>query len=385
MQIVIWGADQSTTVLNVPLLGVPIDPSALASINQAVEDAEAAAEAAQAAGLPESAAVLIPVGDEVPSGWVQVGSITGFLIIAKTGGTPAPTMLTAPTATPGTVTVGDNVTVTLGTWSNGTPTGVLMQGGVDRTSEITDGVWSPGVAGAATWAVTATGPGGTLAAPVVNITVDAAAAGIDYTQAALYVDADSAFAGTDAAVGTITNIGNGGYDLTTTGSGSAITHSADGFTYANGVRHTAAGVAASGIDGTFIIVRATVDSYVASSYIFAANPQSGFIAIFDNNGNLQARYNNGSTVNIALGSTPYGTEFVVGIEVNNETGAIRTYDLTGTLASVTPSATPGVIPNTINMGMALTGTVHQAAIFTKPIGGAFAASFEDVFADFTAA
>lgn len=90
------------------------------------------------------------------------------------GGNPV-VMLTPPTATPETVTVGDNTTLTLGTYSNATSVvGVLMQGGIDRTGEIVDGVWSPGVEGAATWTVTASGAGGPIVT-VVDITVEAIA------------------------------------------------------------------------------------------------------------------------------------------------------------------------------------------------------------------
>ena len=57
-----------------------------------------------------------------------------------------------------------------------------------------------------------------------------------------------------------------------------------------------------------------------------------------------------------------------------------------TTASNPPiAAAPGVLFNTINAGQTMTGTIHEAAIFTKPVGGAFAYTFEQVFADFLAA
>lgn len=301
--------------------------------------------------------------------------------------TPAPTMLVAPTASPSSGTVGDNITLTLGTWSNGTPAGVLMQGGVNRTSEITDGVWSPGVAGSFTWTVTATGAGGSTAAPVVSGTVAAApVVGVDYASSWLYLDGASAIVGTDSAVESVVNSGNGGYNLARVGTGADVTRSAAGFTFANARRLTATSITTAGIDGVFIMLRATISAYSGSpSYLFTANPPSGLISIYDNNGSLQARYHDGATRNIALGATPYGTEFVVGLEINNQTGAVRTYDLTGTLASLTPAGTPGVLFNTVNAGQTMTGTIHQAAIFTKPTGGAFPHTFEQVFADFLAA
>lgn len=80
--------------------------------------------------------------------------------------TPAVSMTTPPTASPLSATVGDTVTLGLGTYQNAVSVvGVLMQGGVDRTAQITNGVWSPAVAGAFTWTVTATGASGS---PIVN-------------------------------------------------------------------------------------------------------------------------------------------------------------------------------------------------------------------------
>ena len=91
------------------------------------------------------------------------------------GNNPAPSATTAPSATPTAATVGQPVTLSLGTWANGTPTGVLMQGSTNRTSEISGGSWTPTVAGAWTWTVSATGPGGTTSAAAISGTATAAA------------------------------------------------------------------------------------------------------------------------------------------------------------------------------------------------------------------
>ena len=58
MQIIFWGADESTTVYSVPLLSVPIDPAAMAEVTQAVADSQEAAEqAVEAAGEAAAAAI----------------------------------------------------------------------------------------------------------------------------------------------------------------------------------------------------------------------------------------------------------------------------------------------------------------------------------------
>lgn len=297
------------------------------------------------------------------------------------------TMTAPPTATPTAATVGDTVTLTLGTYNNATGvTGVLMQGGVDRTASIVDGVWSPAVAGAWTWTVTATGATGSPVVTTVNGTVAAAPAGVNYALADGYFSPATVITGTAAAVTGATNVGNGGWNLAPVGSGAEVTKAANGFGFASGKRLSATSITKTGLDGVFIVVRATLSAYGGSgSYIFTANPPSGLISIYDNNGALQARYHDGATRNISLGATPYGTEFVVGIEIDNAGNSVRVRNLAGEIVESTPAAVPGVLFNTVNMGQVVTGTIHEAAIFVRPTGGAFAHSFAAVCADFLAA
>lgn len=69
MQVVIWGADESTTVYAVPLLSVPIDPAAMAEVTQAVEVAQEAAEQAQESA-EAAAAIVVNKADILNSGKV---------------------------------------------------------------------------------------------------------------------------------------------------------------------------------------------------------------------------------------------------------------------------------------------------------------------------
>lgn len=302
---------------------------------------------------------------------------------------PPVSMTAAPTATPQAATVGDTVTLGLGTYENAVSVvGVLMQGGVDRTAQIVDAVWSPAVAGAFTWTVTATGADWSQLTNTVNGTVAEAPApaGVNYALADGYFGADSVISGTDSAVTGATNAGNGGWNLSAGGSGAEVTKTPAGFGFSGGKRLTAAGVSKTGLDGVFIVLRATLAAYGGSgSYIFTANPSGAVISLYDNNGTLQARYHDGTTRNIALGATPYGTEFVVGIEIDNAGNRVRVRNLAGEIVESTPLAVPAVLFNTVNMGQVVNGVVHEVALFTRPTGGAFAHSFADVIADFLAA
>ena len=115
---------------------------------------------------------------------IAKGRVLPFMIgIASGGGggesTPAPVFTTQPTATPLSAVVGQTVTLSLGIASNSTSlTGRLMQGGIDRTSQIADGVWSPSVAGAYTWGVTATGVGGSATSNTISGTITAQGAAV---------------------------------------------------------------------------------------------------------------------------------------------------------------------------------------------------------------
>lgn len=57
MQIVIWGADENTTVVSIPLLRLPVDPVEMEAVAEAVADAQTAAGAAAASASTAAAAV----------------------------------------------------------------------------------------------------------------------------------------------------------------------------------------------------------------------------------------------------------------------------------------------------------------------------------------
>lgn len=173
---------------------------------------------------------------------------------------PAPSFTVAPSATPTAATVGQPVALSLGTVANGTATGVLMQGTTNRTSEISNGSWTPTVAGGWTWAVTATGAGGTTAAPVVSGTAASAGSAPSFTAAASISPASG-------PVGTVFTINNGavsgsptptvtrtltqaGVDVTSQISGSQFTSTAAGalsltVTASNGVSPAATSTASA--------------------------------------------------------------------------------------------------------------------------------------------
>ncbi len=295
------------------------------------------------------------------------------------------TMLTPPTATPSTTQVGNPITLTLGTYSNSTSvTGVLMQNGVNRTAEISSGVWTPAIAIGATWTVTATGPGG----PIVN-TVDleiegASEGGIDYaTQSLLYIDANSTYTGTAEVVTGITPIGTNPYPFTTTGSGNAVQRTAGGFLFGDGV-YLQTGILSnvpSG-DGIFVVADVTLTSYGAQAGQILNQTGSSFI-IRNNAGALQSTGPVSGQGTLALGSTAYGARVVIAARLDRLGEVLNGIDKDGaTPTAIGQPAMPTVAPTRFQIGRYINGTIHRLAIVARPTGGNWQASLAEVFADF---
>lgn len=125
---------------------------------------------------------VIKVGIRGPSGasyndsGIQdaLAALTARVAALEDGAPPivtpdAPSVVVAPSASPSSVVVGEEITLTLGEWSDATGvTGVLTQDGADRTAEIVAGVWTPAQSGGWTWTVTATGAGGSTTHPAIE-------------------------------------------------------------------------------------------------------------------------------------------------------------------------------------------------------------------------
>ncbi|WP_197701067.1 hypothetical protein [Paracoccus aminovorans] len=315
----------------------------------------------------------------------------GATLIAGQGAGVAPTVAQQPTITPAGAGLGATVVLNLGA-ATGTPApvaewDVTLNGDSLRAS--VDGQMRLQLARAGEYALAVrwVNEAGAVQATTASLIVEPEApVVVDMTRAAGYFDANSAVAGSAAAVTGLANAGNGGWALAATASGAAIAMGAEGIVFADGRSLQATNLSNPNVDGAFIVVRAVLDAYGSGvAQILAANPSGGTIAIQNNNGSLQARYHDGSARSIALGTVTYGQEFVVGIEVNNAAGTVRAFSLAGTMLSETPAGTPGVNFSQVRTGQYVRGTVKQIAVCTKPVGGSFALRFEDVIAHFRGA
>lgn len=325
-----------------------------------------------------------------------VGTLLDRIADLEAGGgttpsVPAPVFTTQPTATPANAQTGDNINFTLGIATNATTlTGRLMQGGIDRSSQVADGVWSPSVIGNYTWVSTATGPGGTTVSNTISGTISAPVTQppsdpVSYASAAWRLDGLNAITGTDTAVATIVNEGNGGYNVAAAGTGAEVQKVTGGFRFSDGKYMQVSSLGTTGLGGMFAVVRVTNDSYGSGLASFLeANPSGATIVLRNSGGTLQAIYNDGTARTNTLGAITYGQPVTIGIEIDNDAGRVRLLHPDGTISTITPAARPAVNFATIRLGQRVIGTIHEQAIFTKPVGGSFAQTFEAVAADFRA-
>lgn len=230
--------------------------------------------------------------------------------------------------------------------------------------------------------------GTAAAAPALLTVAEPGAPGLDYARAAGYFHAGSVFSGTAEAVSGVANGGNGGWDLARVGSGQAIAMTPAGIRFDGGSFLQASGISTSGIGGMFLVLRVAIEHHNSGvAQLFATNPAGGPVSITSNKGKLQAYYHDGETSRVVnLGGAPATPEaFVIGIEIDNAAQTVRAYTRGGSIATFSVPGIPGVEYGTVAIGQRLHGTLTRAALFGRPAGGSFAASFEQVIEDFLSA
>lgn len=308
-----------------------------------------------------------------------------WLLDQTSGNTPeAPTVITAPSVFPSTVNVGDNVTITQGTYSNATSVSrTLMQGATNVTSQIVDGVWSPGNDTDAVYTETPTGPGGTGTTQTVNIVVDPAvvpAPSIDSLSYA-YIDTDTPHTLTSGEVTAIQAEGTGGVTLALQGTGSTnlITKVADGFRFTNGRYLMASGLVPSTADGALILVDVTFDTTTGTGQAV-------------NFGGTQAR--RGSTVlqyavpewtsptAQSVGTVTPPQRQVMAIELNQVADNVRYRNSGANTIEQRATTLAALAPTTLSIGQGMSGTIHRVAVILRPAGQQLPITLEEAIANF---
>lgn len=311
-----------------------------------------------------SATATVPVGPKVTtqptiSGGTAIGDILTLARGAATGN-PAPTA-TYQWYRNGTALPGEDA-LTLDTGGHGA--------GVYRATVI----WANGVTPAAT------GTTGTITVEAAN------AAGIDYSRALVYFDANTPFTGTASDVTAITSRGSAGLSLAKTGT-AAIQRTANGFVFADTGYVGASGIAAGAVtDGMFLVVEFTQNA-VGSNWARLSDGTGSRMRLQIHSGN-QSIIGTGAddtNVNITLGTATLGTRHIVAFEMDDVLNQMTGYGASG--ASVGPIAHAGLtdpVNTRIDIGQFLNGTIHRWCLVGRTEGGAWPLTMAEVFADFRA-
>ena len=208
--------------------------------------------------------------------------------------------------------------------------------------------------------------------------------GIDYSQALVYFDSDTAYTGSATDVTAITAEGTAGLSLDKTGTAS-VRRTADGFVFADTGYVSASGIpAGAATDGMFLVVEFT-QTAVGSNWARLSDGTGSRMRLQVHTGN-QSIIGTGAddtNVNIALGTATFGTRHVVAFEMDDVLNQLTGYDVTG--ASVGPIAHAGLtdpVNTRIDIGQFVNGTIHRWCLVGRTEGGAWPLTMAEVVADF---
>lgn len=336
-------------------------------------------------------ATVIWANGVIPAATGQSNTIT---VQAAAPTNTAPTITTQPTISGGT-SIGDILTLARGA-ATGTPTPTatyqwLRNGAVlpgeDGLTLDTGGygggvyharvIWANGVTPAAT---------GTTSTITVQAAVTPPAPGIDYSRALVYFDANTPFTGSASDVTAITSRGSAGLSLEKTGT-AAVQRTANGFVFADTGYVSASGIAAgAATDGMFLVVEFTKNAN-GSNWARLSDGTGSRMRLQVNTSN-QAITGTGAddtSVNIALGTSTFGTRHVVAFEMDDVLNQLTGYDVSG--ASVGPIAHAGLtdpVNTRVDIGQYLNGTIHRWCLVGRTEGGAWPLTMAEVVADFRA-
>ena len=330
------------------------------------------------------------VGSDAFNGAITVPdaeSATFYEVLGGGGTVPAaPTVVSAPSASPNPVTVGDNVTITQGVYTNATSvTRTLMQGSINRTSQIVDGVWSPGTDVDAVYTEVASGPGGVAPTQTVNITVDEQIVVPPVDLASMsyaYVDADTPHTIVSGEVTAIQTEGTGGLVLGLVGTGSPnrITKVADGFRFTTGRYLTVTGLSANTADGFMLLVDVTFETATGTGQ--AVN--FGTTQARRSSATLQytvPEWTSPTAQNVGTVTPPQ--RFVMGIELDQVADVVRYWNPTTNSIETRATTLAAQNPTSLTIGQAMTGIIHKMAVIRRPAGQPLPISLGDAIANFS--
>lgn len=301
----------------------------------------------------------------------------------------APTITRQPSILPQTAAVGDSITLDLGA-AQGSPTPVITWdvtlNGTSIKSRLDTDAMTIELSEAGVYALTVrwTNSTDTVEANAASLTVAAPPIpSIPYATVALaYIDATTAFSGTDDDVSTITASGTGQYVFTKTGTGAAIQHNATGFVFGNGAYvQTQVLSNQPTTDGLFAVADLTLTSYGAN--VGQIIDGTGLnLKLRNSSGALQVLGPVSGQGTLALGNVTYGHRIVVGGQIDDVLDLLSGVAVSGAAVSMPHNGLVDPLPTRFTTGRYVNGTLHRLVIVGRAEGQAWPVTIEQVYADF---
>lgn len=300
-----------------------------------------------------------------------------------------PVIMQQPSILPATATIGESITLNLGS-AVGSPAPAVnwdfTLNGASIRSQLDAGELTLELAAAGTYALTVswTNSAGTAAALTAQHVVTAPpAVTINYdTKALAYFNADTAYAGTAADVTSLSTRGTGSYIFIKTGTGTGVQRTADGFVFGDGAylqSQTLSGQPTT--DGLFAVVDITLTSY-GSNIGQIIDGTGGHVKLRNSAGTLQATGVDDTAINLVLGPQTYGTRMVIAAQIDDLADLLSGYDASGNLVSAPHAGLTDPSPSRFSFGRYLRGTIHRLAIVGRAEGQAWPLTMQQVLEDF---
>lgn len=347
--------------------------------------------------VPSDSVQFIPASSAIPNGYflVSQGTVGGVeLIMIQKGNEAVLEILVPPTSSSDRVPVGENVNLTYGSYNNLiSVSGQLIVDGVNRFSEVTDMVWSPGPnsVGSVIWRVTALGAGNQRIVTDVPLTVYEVVT-LDSISNVL-IDADSVYGGTASEVTSITTRGTNPVNINGVMGAPTVpvTKVVDGFKFGFSRYLSLTGATISSADGIMLFVEYTRSVKQTGAVVPFRVSGTNFATVrFNENNNVWSyQYNAGATANLdgpAANANAFalGDKIQAAIYVDRVNATVSYYDPVNKtiLTQAITSPTAALSFNQIAIGHNFDGIVHKVNVVYQPAGQAAPITFEDAVNQF---
>ena len=292
---------------------------------------------------------------------------------------------TPASVTPATVAVGESVTLSVGVVQGEVRREVsLVHNGVERRSEITDGVWRPGIAGSGYFSVKSFDKDGNSTEQRIAYNVASATATMPVSLrnvAHTYFDHATPYVGVATALTALLAEGVAKLNIPVTANGAEVQMTPQGLDFGTGKRLNLTGLTMDTTGGVFMIAEFTPDNLTGSAAYFDLGGQ---LILRRAAGNVQIAYNFGTAVNTNTFAVATGTKYLTAVEIDRETGVMRYWDGSA-LVSVTGIDASALNPAYLGIGGSLDGRVHRGVIVNKVSGQPWPITLEAALAVFSIA